>query len=804
MKILDGYDIDSEEIKKKGIIYLVSILFLFLISLFLVESLIWIFGNDLNPIAIIIGSEKIGVSFAGIIKNGLMNGEAIKIAICITISSAIGINIFINNIDVNGHLGLHGNKEQKNIVGDGERGSAKFQTEKEKESNIKNFLYTGKDEEVPKSGGIALGMEKIKKNKKWAEKIFYEDDDIHTLGIGTTRSGKGRTIIFQSIWLIGKIGESMILSDPKGELFKVTSPFLKLMGYDIKLINFADLLCSDRWNILDTVTKALDEGKEDKALDNSRNIAKILCSKGEKSSGDPLWYESAVNTIQSLILYVCTESKEEDQKHMGSVYALLLEKGALIEDEEGNQYSELGRLIGELPLDHLAKKPFGLKRLAGGGNTESSINVSSAGYIQMFNSDTAIKLTSKQTFDFEDIGNRKTAVFLKIPHATESYNELASLFIEQSYSSLIESADKRGGRLKTRVNYILDEFGNLPPVPRFAQKVTIAGGYGIKFSVFVQSLGQIEKKYKDDYATLISNFHNTLYILASDSKTNKEISETLGKYTRLMKTYQVSQDGNKDKLSVTFNKEARSLLDPDELSKFKYGEMLLMQLRKNPSMMKTPDIACYKANQEFGLAPSTGDTSFDKEENRKILEEREKLYNKYRYKEEEINYFLAQTDEEIEMEKERKRTLIKKSDKDKKEEESKITQDVIENISENEGTSFFASMEKMKKNYNQIANSFNFKEEKHNSFVENEEGDIKEMINQKEFLFEREEGPKITEESEDKKEFLFGNEEESKVTDEKDSEDLTEMVSEDIEEKIVLEEADFDFSNMSFEADEEE
>jgi type IV secretion system protein VirD4 len=117
----------------------------------------------------------------------------------------------------------------------------KYQTSSEITKRADYHTYQ-KDSYIQK-GGIVLGLKK----EGAIEKIYYEDDDVHTLCIGATRSGKSRTVVLQSIGTLALAGESMILSDPKGELYQYTYPFLESMGYEVICI-----ICLDTHDLQNT------------------------------------------------------------------------------------------------------------------------------------------------------------------------------------------------------------------------------------------------------------------------------------------------------------------------------------------------------------------------------------------------------------------------------------------------------------------------------------------------------------------------------------------------------------------------
>src|SRR5690625_5163207 len=98
-------------------------------------------------------------------------------------------------------------------------------------------------------GGIVVGLDKKAKDNG-RERLYTITDDSHTLCIGATRSGKSRCVVLQSICNLGLADENMVISDPKGELFNYTEPFLSKLGYKTIAIDFKNPLKSDSYNFL--------------------------------------------------------------------------------------------------------------------------------------------------------------------------------------------------------------------------------------------------------------------------------------------------------------------------------------------------------------------------------------------------------------------------------------------------------------------------------------------------------------------------------------------------------------------------
>ena len=126
-------------------------------------------------------------------------------------------------------------------------------------------------------------MRKLENGK---EQIYYVGDDVHTLCIGATRSGKSRTIVVQSICTLGLAGESLVVSDPKAELYQYTNDFLQKLGYDVKVLDFKNPEKSHRYNLLQPVIDAVNRGDFEKAEMSAWDMTNTLVG---KSDGEKIW-----------------------------------------------------------------------------------------------------------------------------------------------------------------------------------------------------------------------------------------------------------------------------------------------------------------------------------------------------------------------------------------------------------------------------------------------------------------------------------------------------------------------------------
>jgi type IV secretion system protein VirD4 len=138
-------------------------------------------------------------------------------------------------------------------------------------------------------------------------------------------------------------------------------------------------------------------------------------------------------------------------------------------------------------------------------------------------------MLSKSDFDMESIGIKPTAVFLIIPDEKSTFHKLASIFIKQCYESLIDVAQKQENLvLPNRVNFVLDEFSNLPTINDFPNMITAARSRNIRFLIVTQSSNQLVSKYKSQAETIKSNCDNWIFLTSKELSLLKELSELCG------------------------------------------------------------------------------------------------------------------------------------------------------------------------------------------------------------------------------------------------------------------------------------
>ncbi len=489
--------------------------------------------------------------------------------------------------------------------GAGQHGTARWQNEKEMDKTAKVWYS---DTELDK-GGVTFGMNKI----KGREKIWLNDKDMHTLIIGATRSGKSKKIILPTIWELAKAEESMVIGDPKGELYISSKDFLLKKGYKVIALNLREPRKGNQWNMLHLANQAFKKGDIPRAVEIAWDIASSIISKESAKNTEPIWINGAQSVVATLIITTIMDAEFDFQKHMGTVYYLLSELA--ITRDDGTV--PLNDLINKLPRRHPARDAFASARVSAQKTRESFFS-SVLAELRLFSDPNIQNMTSMQDHSLEAIGIEKTAVFLIIPDEKETRNVLATLYVDQVYQAMVDLSNTKGGRIPRRVNILLDEFGNLPPLPRFTNKLTVGGGRGVRFTIAIQDIAQLKELYDKKAQTITGNCHNWIYLKTADLDTAKLITGKMGKYT--VETDNLNSSIQKKGYSISQGKglTGRDLLTPDEILRWNTDYSLVLPVSDFPARYPCPDLSQYMANIDFGFVQPSGDVDEDSRLNNEI------------------------------------------------------------------------------------------------------------------------------------------------------------------------------------------
>lgn len=216
-----------------------------------------------------------------------------------------------------------------------------------------------------------------------------------------------------------------------------------------------------------------------------------------------------------------------------------------------------------------------------GDKTKGSIYSNTLSRLQVFTYENIAKMTAKSSVDMLSVGfgDKPVAIFLGLPDYDRSNWFIATVFIRQLYYTLAKAATHTpSGKCKNEVVFILDEFGNMPPIDDMSNIITVCLGRNIRFNLVIQDFAQISNLYGDNAATIRSNCANQIYIMTNDDDTADTYSKLLGNETYT----NINRSGKRFSLDKEYieNQEERPLLNSNELMNLQEGEMIVSRVIK--------------------------------------------------------------------------------------------------------------------------------------------------------------------------------------------------------------------------------
>ena len=405
------------------------------------------------------------------------------------------------------------------ILPDATHGSSGFLAKEEMEE----FLELG---EVGKVQGMMLGKHKVRKDDPdkyavYAAHRMIPGDNNNLLCIGAPGSGKSRGFIIPFLMGCARRGESVFVTDPKGELFEKLSPYFREKGHYVKAVNFLDMAHSDGWNCLYSLEK------ETHLVQTVANT--IIKNTSGPKEADDFWSRAELNLLMALIHYVCNLKDANgnllpiEQRGLGDVYQIMANKSI----------QEINRTLAELPPEHPAKGHHGLF-LKARENLWGNIAIGLGNRLAIFQNNLVDAITRNHDVDLLLPGQKPCAYFVIISAQDSAYRFLSSLFFSLALPRLSDYARLHGknGRLPVLVNFCLDEYCNIGYMDGIADALNSIRGFNMSCQIVVQSLSQWQEKYPGkEWENQLATFDQTLYMGCNDLTSAKYISEKCGKVT---------------------------------------------------------------------------------------------------------------------------------------------------------------------------------------------------------------------------------------------------------------------------------
>ena len=327
---------------------------------------------------------------------------------------------------------------------------------------------------------------------------------------GASGSMKTRAFCVNRILQSAARGESLILTDPKSELYEKTSEYLRDKGYEVRVFNLIQPENSDSWNCLAEI-----EGDE--------LMAQLFCDVIIKNTGsergDHFWDAAEMNLLKALVLYV-EQGYPPESKNIGQVYKLLT-----LHAEK-----ELNNLFDMLPPNHPAKAPYALFKQAS-ETVRSGVIIGLGSRLQVFQNKAICQITAYDEIDLELPGKKPCAYFCITSDQDSAFDFLSSLFLSFVFIKLVRYADKSCADrcLKVPVHVLGEELTACGVIPDLSRKISVIRSRNISMSCVFQNLAGLQNRYPyNQWQEILGCCDYSLALGCTDELTAKFISDRTG------------------------------------------------------------------------------------------------------------------------------------------------------------------------------------------------------------------------------------------------------------------------------------
>ena len=422
------------------------------------------------------------------------------------------------------------------------------------------------------TGGMPLYTE--------GNKAYLDTSDSHSIVFGATGSKKTRLFVMPTVEILYRSGESFVVTDPKGEIYLKTKESAKAYNYRTLCIDLRHLKQSHSWNPFQLPYELYHNGNKGKALEMLTELSRHIIG----DTGEEFWTNTGIDMLLGFMLLLMLNNSKEDCT-LRNLLTLW------------NRYSENQRGFAEdlryerLKTDEITQCKLRMIYNKADKTVGSTEAIVSTGLNKLIINDDLTDLLSTNSFNLFDLANQKVGIYLIIPDENTSSHFVASLFISQLYEVMIQVAQKSSKcALDVRMNFIIDEFANLPKLEGIETMITASRSRNIRFALIAQGLTQLKEKYDETANTLCGNCNNWIYLYSKDYELLHTISNLCG---------EVIYD-NKTTMPLM------SEFDLQHLSKEK-GEVLILAGRKHPFLSHLTDIDDYPFYREHS-APEPNQT----------------------------------------------------------------------------------------------------------------------------------------------------------------------------------------------------
>ena len=315
-------------------------------------------------------------------------------------------------------------------------------------------------------------------------------------------SGKTQGYIIPNILEKANQNCSIVVNDPKGEIFENTSGFMKSRGFDVVCINPDDVFSSSFFNPLEVTQNAQE----------IEQIAEILVKSGNPNDKEPIWNNGAIRLLN--VLLKCLSNGKKEHFNLANLYHLIQNFGS-----SGEAISDwvIENIVNpDLPFDEVEIGEWKAFITGNEKTIESFVSVALTA-LKALSSRELRYITSKSDYDLNLFRKRRTIIYFITPAEKQGYYSfLTSIFFRCVFNVCMRGGVKKG---LLPVYCLYDEFGN-SYIPEIQELANTLRGYGVSLSIVLQSISQVYHKYGQQQGkSLLGAFSHKIVLPGADNET---------------------------------------------------------------------------------------------------------------------------------------------------------------------------------------------------------------------------------------------------------------------------------------------
>ena len=385
---------------------------------------------------------------------------------------------------------------------------------------------------------------------------------------GASGSKKTRAFCMNMILQSAARRHSLIICDPKSELYEKSSEYLRDQGYTVRVFNLVTPASSDSWNCLAEI-----KGQE--------LMAQLFCDVIIKNTGggkaDHFWDNAEMNLFKALVLYV-ERGYPEEKRNLGEVYHLLTMSSE----------KELDAVFDVLPPTHPAKAPYSIFKQSG-DKVRGGVIIGLGSRLQVFQNSDIREITGHDEIDLELPGKQPCAYYCITSDQDSTFDFLSSLFLSFVFIRLVRYADQEcpGGALPVPVHVLGEELCACGVIPDLSRKISVIRSRQISMSCVFQNMAGLQNRYPlNQWQEILGNCDVQLFLGCTDPLTADYISTRTGEASiavtskaRQLNTWRVSNYTPEYRETSGVGK--RRLMTMDEVLRMDIDKALVILRGKN-------------------------------------------------------------------------------------------------------------------------------------------------------------------------------------------------------------------------------